>query len=370
MENKILLEEILELTKELRRKTEAGLPAINALNARVDQLEIAAKRPQLFEKNPNLNPESAEFKAFDKWMRKGKEALDSYEVKALIVSSDPAAGYLCPPEFDTEIIKGISEFSPIRQIAKIRQISGESLETPRKKGTGDAYWISEIAERTEVAGFEIGMEKTSPHEMAYLLKASLKQIEDSKYNLEAEVSEELVDAFARLEGAAFVNGNGVNKPEGILTNGGVGSYLSEDADDISPEGIIALPFQIKSGYLTNGTYILNRTSLWKIRTFKDPVTGLYLWQPAFAATTPPTICGFPYLLCPDLPDPAADAYPVVFGDFRRAYLIVDRMPSMSIQRLVEKYAELGQVGFLGRRRVDGQVVLPEAIVKLKCDVTE
>ncbi len=312
---------------------------------------------------------SEEQKAFGLFLRKGREVLQPYEVKTLRVSDDPQAGYLCPPQMATEIIRSITESSPIRQIARVVGISRESLEAPKKTGSGAAYWISEVGERTEVTGFKVGMERLTPQEMAYLAKVSLKQLEDSAFNMEQELMLEFSDAFAVLEGAAFISGNGVEKPEGLLTNTSVSSMNSEDADDITADSIIKLPFQIKSDYLANARYILNRTSLWKIRSFKDPVTGLYLWQPAMAAATPPTICGFPYTLCPDLPDPDEDTYPVVFGDFRRAYMIVDRV-NMAVQRLAEKYAEFGQIGFLARRRVGGQVVLPEAIVKLKCAVTE
>ena len=373
--------ENLQLIEELRTATEKKNRTIDQLQDRLDDIETKMARPPLDYSgaaNPFFQPEdkskafqSRECKAYNHFLRKGKESLGPEEFKALRVADDARAGYLAPPELDTAIIKGISEFSAVRAVAGIRQISAESLEIPKKTGSGDAYWIGEIAERTEVTGFAVGMEKIPTEEMAYLMKASLKNLEDARWPLEQEITAEMSEAFARLEGTAFLKGNGVNKPEGILTHSGIATHNSEDADDITPDSVLALPFQVKGGYLGNGRYLLNRTSLWKIRSFKDPVTGTYLWQPAMgfgADAMPSTICGFPYTLCPDLDDPGENKYPILFGDFMRGYRIVDRVP-FTIQRLTEKYAEFGQVGFLGRRRIGGQVVLAEAIIKLKCAVT-
>ncbi len=308
---------------------------------------------------------SPEFKAYDKFVRKGEKALGPEELKALTVADNPEAGYLAPAQISGEIIKGIVEFSPMRQVARVVQITRESLEIPKKTGSGSAYWVSEIGTRAEVTGLKYGREKLIPYEMAYLAKASLKQLEDSAYDVEAELNQEFAEQFGVLESEAFVNGTGAEQPEGLLTNASVPTYISEDADDITADSILALPFQIKSGYLPGARYLLNRTSLWKIRTFRDPVSTAYLWQPAMGDATPATICGFPYTLVPELDDPDTDKVPVLFGNFNRGYMIVDRV-TMAVQRLSEKYAEAGEVGFLARRRVGGQVVLPEAIIKLKC----
>lgn len=375
------LREINSLITEIRSEQEKHFSNVNKLQERLDDIETKMARPPIdisgaanpfFEAQDKSKAfQSRECKAYNRYLRRGKEFMIAEEAKALRVADDPRAGYLAPPELDTAIIKGISEFSAVRSVAGVRQISAESLEIPKKTGTGNAYWIGEIAERTEVTGLEFGMEKIPTEEMAYLMKASLKNLEDARWPLEQEITAEMSEAFARLEGTAFLKGDGVNKPEGILTHPGIATHNSEDADDITPDSVLALPFQVKSGYISNGRYLLNRTSLWKIRAFKDPVTGTYLWQPAMgfgADAYPATICGFPYTLCPDLDDPGEDKYPILFGDFMRGYRIVDRVP-FSIQRLSEKYAEFGQVGFLGRRRIGGQVVLAEAIIKLKCAVT-
>jgi HK97 family phage major capsid protein len=339
---------------------------INDMDTRMDEIETELARiktPTLFALN--REEQSRELKAFGQFLRKGQAALAPDEFKLLRVSDDPAAGYLAPAQFAAEVIKGITEYSPVREISRVVEISRESLEVPKRTASGTPYWISETAERTEVTGLTYGLEKLTPYEMGYLAKVSLKQLEDSAFPMEQELAQEFAEQFAKLEGTAFVSGTGSNQPEGLLTNTNIATVNSEDADDITPETIIKLPFSIKSGYLRNARYILNRTTLWKIRTFKDPVSGIFLWQPAMADATPATICGYPYTLCPDLDDPDTNTYPVLFGDFSRAYLIVDRV-NLSIQRLDQKYAEYGIMGFLARRRVGGQVVLAEAIVKLKC----
>ena len=336
------------------------------VNRRLDAIEeeiLGAKRPGLAGNNDRPFFASSERRAFQTFLRRGPQALRPEDARVLTVSDDPRAGYLAPPEVAEEIIQGVTEYSPLRKIAKVRQVRREALEQPKKTGSGAAVWVSEIGERPEVTGLTFGLERLAPSEMSYLAKVSLQMLEDNAYNLEQALVEEFSQAFATLEGAAFISGNGVGKPEGILTHTGIPHIASGHASQITADAVMQLPYEIKADYATRGHYVMNRATLGTIRRLKDATSGDYLWQPGFGGQ-PNLLCGYPVLECSDMPSIGAGNFPVIFGDFGRGYMIVDRI-EMMVQRLTEKYAEYGQVGFLARRRVAGQVVLAEAFCKLE-----
>lgn len=319
----------------------------------------------------NYEIKSAEDKAFfDTFLRKGQKFLMPDETKALLLASDPGAGYLAPTGFTREIIKGVAEWSPIRENAKVRPIAEKSMDFPKRTGQFTAGWTSEIAERTETEGLAYGMETFTPEEMYALVRLSLQQLEDSAFSLESELGVEFAERFGVLEGTSFITGDAVGKPEGILVNSDVGETESGTASVIVANDIMAFPYKIKRAYRKRAKWYMNDATIEAIRLLRADVAaagdglGPFLWQNSLVGAEPPRLGGYPVVSCPDMPDIAAGAWPVVFGDMKRAYQITDRI-MMSIQRLSEKYAELGQVGFLARRRVDGQVILAEAIHKLK-----
>lgn len=133
---------------------------------------------------------------------------------------------------------------------------------------------------------------------------------------------------------------------------------------LTADGIINFAYSLKSDYARRATLLLNRKTVGAIRLLKSSTSGEYIWQTNYQAGSPPTILGLPYLEMPDMPDVAGSAFPIALGDFNRGYMIVDRV-DMSVTWLNELYATSGQVGFLIRKRVGGQVILPEAILKLE-----
>ena len=181
--------------------------------------------------------------------------------------------------------------------------------------------------------------------------------------MQAELNAEALEQFLVLEGTDFCSGTGIGQPEGLWTNASVSHIASGSATALTADSLVKLPFQIKEGYWRNGTYLFSRSTLQAIRILKDG-TGNYLWQPSFVAGTPATINGFPYVLCTDAPTIGAGTFPVIFGDIRRAYTIIDRI---GIEMLRDPYtlAPNGQVKFLFRRRYGGSVVLTEALYKLE-----
>ena len=334
---------------------------LEKMNSRMDELETKLNRPAQGE-NKEVDPEVERKQAFDQYLRKGIEVLVP-EKKALVTYDDTLGGYLAPGEYVREIIKGIVEFSPIRSVASIRQTSQRFVELPKKTGSIAAVWVAETGTRSETTGMKYGLENVPVHEMSAVVDISFADLEDSAFNMEEEIVNECSEQFGVAEGTAFVSGNAIGKPQGILTNEDIDYTASGDADEITADGLMDIFYDLKSAYANNAVWLLNRQTLKAIRKLKAG-DGHYLWQPNIGLGTPPTICERPYIECVDMPDIAANAYPVVLGDFKRGYKIIDRI-AISITRDNFTQASSAKCRFTARKRVGGQVVLAEAIRKLK-----
>jgi HK97 family phage major capsid protein len=286
------------------------------------------------------------------------------EYKALGISNDATGGYLAPSEYVREIIKGVTEMSAARSLARVRQTGSKSILLPKRTGQFAAQWTAEQGARNETAGLAWGMLEIHAHEMFALVDISQQNLEDSAFNLESEIGFEATEQFAVAEGAAFVSGSGVGQPEGFLTNADVGFTVSGSAAAVTGDGLLTLKHAIKTAYARNASWALNRTTLGSVRKLKNG-QGDYIWMPGLADGKPNTIDGDPYVEVPDMPSEAANAFPVAYGDFQRGYSLVDRI-AMSMLRDPFTQATSGNIRFLFRRRVGGMVVLPEAIRKLKC----
>jgi HK97 family phage major capsid protein len=335
-------------------------------NARLDELEMKQKRPGV----PMLDPQRMdwrqlpEVKAWDKLMRKGEKAMTLEEMKLLSIGDDTTGGYLAPVEYVRELIKGIVEYSAMRTLARIRTTSQRGIQWPLRTGTFAARRVAELGTRSETPGLTYGLKEIPTHEYYAVVDISMASLEDSAFDLETELNMEFTEQFGVAEGADFVAHTGVGGPEGYMFNTNIASINSGIADDISADGLIELLYAPKTFYANNGTFTLNRQTLKTLRQLKDG-NGNYIWQPGLALNRPNTILERPYVEFPDMPDIAAGAYPIAFGDFRRGYVIVDRL-EMAVQRDPFTQASAGAVRFHARKRVGGQVVLSEAIVKLKC----
>jgi HK97 family phage major capsid protein len=263
-----------------------------------------------------------------------------------------------------EIIKGEVEFSPIRSIARIRPTSRQSIKWPVRKGTFSAAWTGEKETKSEATGLTYGMEEIYNHEMSAYVDVSNQDLEDAAFDIEGELRNEFAEQFGVCEGAAFVSGNAVKKPEGFLANSNISYTASGVADELTADGIINITFDLKTAYAKNAYFVLSRKTLKTVATLKDGA-GQYLWKPFFLETgAPMRIYGYPYIEAVDMPDIAAGTYPIAFGDFRRGYLIIDRI-AMELQRDPYTQNISGLVRFVARKRVGGQVILAEAIRKLK-----
>jgi len=335
---------------------------IDRINDKITELETKMSRPAIGEtaiKEPTL-----EYKAYVKFLRNKDLTVD--ETKALSTSDDVSGGYLVPREVSKQILAAIETISPFRKLCNVITIGTSALDIAKDKaGVYTSYWDDE-AEVEQGGNF--GKETIPAHSQRKTVIVTPEMIEDSVINIDSYVRGKIVQAFAKKEGTAFVSGDGVERPEGFLTNTEVlTDYTpSGDASVIKPDSLIDLSFALKEGYFANATFVMNRMTLKAIRKLvKIPsggaTAGDYIWTPGYG-NLPSTILGYPYVLVGDMPDIASNSYPVAFGDFRAGYTIVDRL-GISIQKLFEKYTP--NIGYLARGRVGGQTVMAEAIKVLK-----
>jgi HK97 family phage major capsid protein len=376
------------VTRDKLDRIETSLSKYESLNQKLVQAELAAKNASetAADLAAKLNrmgsgkaaPEADEVKArANDWMRavvrsiaRGDGALSeserksldgvAAEMKSLSLSPDTLGGYLAPTEYVREIIKGVVEVTPFRAVARTRQTTQKAIQLPRRTGTFSAQWVQEQGTRSETTGLTYGMDEIPTHEMYALVDITNQMLEDAAFNMEAEVRAEATEQFAKAEGAAFLSGSGVGRPFGFLNNASIATVNSGAAAALTADGLLSVYYGIKTDYARAAVWMMNRSTIGQIRRLKDG-DGEYLWAPGLAGGVPNTINGAPYVEAADMPDVGASAKPVAFGDFRRGYVIVDRI-AMEMLRDPYTQATSGAVRMIFRRRVGGQVVLPEAIV--------
>ena len=354
--------------------------AIDETKSRLDELTLKARRPRL-SGEADAAPASREHKqAFEAYVRKGEaQGLYDLEAKSLSVSSSPDGGYLVPPETETEIGRRLAAASPIRAIAGIRQVSSSVYKKPFSTNGFATGWVGETAARPETTSPTLAEMQFPAMELYAMPAATQTLLDDSAVNLDQWIAEEVQQAFADQESAAFVTGNGTNKPKGFLdytkvadaswswgnlgytATGTAGAFPASNPSD----KLIDLVYTLKSGYRQNANWVLNRKTQGAIRKFKD-VDGNYLWQPAARADGKATLLGFPVAESEDMPDIGTDTYALAFGDFGRGYLIVDRL---GVRVLRDPYSAKPYVLFYTTKRVGGGVQNFEALKLMKFGVS-
>lgn len=353
-----------DLTKTVEDRFKAieakGDPAA-PLADRLDKME--ARMNRLGAAKPEDAPK-AELKAFGSYLRLGSNA-PADELKTLTVSSDPQGGYLAPAEMSTEFVRDLVEFSPIRSVASVRSTGSPSVIYPRRTGITNAKWKGET-QAQEGSEPAFGQSEIVVKEANTFVDISNQLLADSAGQAEAEVRLALAEDFGKKEGAAFVNGNGVLEPEGIMTAAGIGETVNGHATVLAADALITLMYAMPATYRNAGAWAMNGTTLATLRKLKDG-QGNYLWQPAYQLGQPETILGRPVVEMLDLPDIASGTFPVIYGDWS-GYRIVDRI-GLSI--LVNPYllATNGLTRIHATRRVGGGVLQPAKFRKLKMAVS-
>ena len=355
--------------------------ALDDTRRRLEQQHLASRRPALGGSETMIEPAAREHKAaFTRYMRAGESAgLKALEEKALSAGSGPDGGFLVPQPAEREILMRMAKLSPLRALASVREISTATYKKAYSTTGPAAGWVGESAARPQTASQQIAELSFPAMELYAMPSATQTLLDDAAVDVEQWVASEIDTVFAEQEGTAFVSGDGVNKPTGFLTpakapqatwSWGKLGYIATGVAGAFPaanpsDALVDLLYSLRAGYRQNATLVMNRKTQAVIRKFKAS-TGEYLWQPPLALGQPATLMGFPISEADDMPDIAADSFSVAFGDFRRGYLIVDRI---GVRVLRDPYSAKPYVLFYVTKRVGGGVQDFDAIKLLKFGLT-
>ena len=349
--------------------------AADAVKHAVDfKMHKAAIRGELrpnddFSANEEEAKEVADYRrAFSRsYLRKNEKQLTNEEFKALTTGSDPDGGYLVPPVISNRIITKVWETSPMRQLATVEQIGTDRMEIPLDDDEAGMGWVGEEETRPETTTPRLGTQTIMLHEQYAKPKVTQRLLEDAAVNLESWLGNKVADKFARTEASAFINGDGVKKPVGILSYpAGTGrlrirQVVSGNATALTPDALVGLPFQLQEPFLGGSRFLMKRSALAAVALFKDQQNN-YLWSEGLRGATGMTLVGYPVSFADDMPAVAAGSLSVAFGNFSEAYLIVDRL---GITTLRDPYSSKPFVEFYSRRRVGGDVINFDAYILLK-----
>lgn len=280
-------------------------------------------------------------------------------VNALQIGTDSEGGYLVPDEYERILVEALEEENVFRQLAKVIRTSSGDRKIPVVATKGTASWIDEEGAYLE-SDDSFGQVSIGAYKVGTMIKVSEELLNDSVFDLEAYISREFARRIGAKEEEAFFTGDGSGKPLGVLAaaGGAETGVTAASATAITADELIDLFYSLKAPYRRNAVWVLNDSTIKAIRKLKDN-QGQYLWQPSLTTGAPDLLLGKPVRTSAYMPAIAADAKTVAFGDFSY-YWIADRQ-GRSFKRLNELYAATGQVGFLASQRVDGKLVLPEAI---------
>lgn len=383
---KTILAELQKAVAEQREQFNARLPdadKVNRLDTVIGELQasldsqaqaIAAMRLG-GGGQPGETPEAREHRdAFKAFMGRG----DRPQARGATYS-EPDGGFLVTPTVDTNVTRVLSATVAMRGLASVMPISTGSYKKFKSVGGAAANWSGERDSRTETNTPTLVEIEITPGELTAEPAANQQLLDDAFVDIEGWYGDELAISFAEKEGEAFIIGDGVKKPRGILgyttvANGSyawgrVGYIASGNASAFIPASTSASPADclvdlfhaLKSGYRANGSFLMSDLTAATVRKFKDG-QGNFLWQPSIAVDKPSTLLGKPVAFSDYMPSVGADAFPIAFGDFRQAYTIVERI---GMRTLRNPFKTNGVVFFYTTRRVGGAITNFEAIKLLK-----
>ena len=278
---------------------------------------------------------------------------------ALQIGTDSEGGYLVPDEYERTLVEALEEENIFRQMAKVIKTSSGDRKIPVVASKGTASWIDEEGAYPE-SDDSFGQVSIGAYKLGTMIKVSEELLNDSVFDLQSYISREFARRIGAKEEEAFFTGDGKGKPLGVLaaTGGAETGVTAASATAVTADELMDLYYSLKSPYRKKSMWVLNDSTIKAIRKLKDN-NGQYLWQPSLAAGTPDMILGRPIKTSAYMPAMAAGAKTIAFGDFSY-YWIADRQ-GRSFKRLNELFAATGQVGFLASQRVDGKMILAEAV---------
>lgn len=347
--------EIDRLEKQAILDAELNAPMANPLTGKPANSKLDGK----------MGRASDEYrKAFWNAMRtRAGEGLDTTIRNALQVGTDTEGGYLVPDEFERRLIESLEEENIFRKLANVITTSSGDRKIPVVASKGTASWIDEEGAIPD-SDDAFGQVSIGAYKLGTLIKVSEELLNDNVFNLEAYISKEFARRIGNKEEEAFFTGDGSGKPTGIFaaTGGAQLGITTAGATAITLDEMLDLFYSLKAPYRNKASFVMNDATIKAIRKLKDG-QGQYLWQPSVQAGTPDTILNRPIYTSSFVPTIEAGAKTIAFGDFSY-YWVADRQGRV-FRRLNELYAVTGQVGFVATQRVDGKLILPEAIKVLQ-----
>ena len=349
--------EVVDLGKEIDRLERQAV--IDAELAKATSTPITNK--------PNTQPggETKTGRATDEYKRAFWNSMrnkNSYEIQnALSIGTDSEGGYLVPDEYEKKLVEALEDEVFFRSLATVIKTSSGDRKIPIVTSKGEAAWIDEGGQFPESAD-SFGQTSIGAHTLATMLKVSDELLNDSVFNIEQYISKEFGRRIGTKEEEAFFIGDGTGKPIGIFNKtGGADIGVTAATTSITFDDVMDLYYSRRAPYRNKATWLLNDATVKAIRKLKDG-NGNYIWQPSVREGEPDRILNRPYRTSIYVPELAAGNRVMAFGDYSY-YWIADRQ-GRSFKRLNELFATTGQVGFLASERVDGKLILSEAVKTL------
>jgi HK97 family phage major capsid protein len=351
------------------QKQEERLTMLDTKNAR-------AARPALSTSAAELD--APHQKAFDAYLRSGDDdGLRGLELegKALSTAVNSDGGYLVDPQTASIIKSTLASTASIRAIANVVNVESSSFDVLIDQNDTGAGWADEVGPTAETGTPTLDRVSIALYELNAMPKVSQRLLDDSAFDVETWLAGRIADKFSRAEAAAFVNGDGIDKPRGFLDHakvaesawswGNLGYIATGVADNIgNGDALIDLVYSLGAQYRAKASFVLNSRTAGALRKLKD-ADGRHLWTDGFASGQPARLLGYPVLIAEDMPDIGADAYPVAFGDFGAGYTIAER-PDLRVLR--DPFSAKPHVLFYATKRVGGDVSDFAAIKLLRCTV--
>ena len=346
--------DVVALGKEIDR-----LERQSALDRELDQPVNSpiVNRPAAPDGKEKTGRAAAEYRnAFWRVMRSKSIPHEVYN--ALQVGTLTEGGYLAPDEYEHTLIEALEEQNIFRSLARVITTSSGERKIPVVASKGTAAWIDEEAAYPE-SDDSFGQTSIGAYKLATMIKVSEELLNDSVFDVASYIAKEFARRIGAAEEEAFFTGNGTGKPTGILAaTGGAGTGVTTAGAAITMDEVMDLFYSLRAPYRRNSVFIMNDSTVKALRKLKNG-NGDYIWQASVTANTPDTLLNRPVYTSSFMPAIAASAKTILFGDLGY-YWVADR-EGRSFKRLNELYAPTGQVGFLASERVDGKLILPEAV---------
>ncbi len=342
----------------------------------LDRKNNTAGRPAL---SAAAATEAPHRKAFAAYLRSGDDAgfrgLEA-EAKALNTAVAGDGGYLVDPQTSETIQSVLRATASIRRIANVVAVDATSYDVLIDTTEAGAGWATETANSTETTTPTIERIAIALHELSALPKASQRLLDDSAFDIETWLAGRVAEKFARAEAAAFISGDGVDKPKGFLAHSAVAEgsqiwgqlgYIATGVSGslVDADRLVDLVYALGANYRANGSFVMNSKTAGTIRKMKD-ADGRFLWSDGLSAGEPARLLGYPVLVAEDMPDIGADTTAIAFGDFSAGYTVAER-PDLRILR--DPFSAKPHVLFYATKRVGGDVSDFEAIKLLKFSVS-